>query len=540
MKFNRMRWVWLGSLVVYMACSSMQRESQNLFRFNIASGITSLDPAFAKDQAHMWVVSQLYQTLVTLDSQLQIQTLLARRWEVLDSGLRYRFWLRTDVPFHRDTVVFPEGTRRMTAHDVVYSFQRLIDPKTVAPGSWIFTGRVVEDSPFVALNDSVVEIRLQRPFAPFLYLLTMPYASVVAPEAVQHYGPDFHQHAVGTGPFQVESWREEALVLKRNPDYWRRDEKGQQLPYLDGVLVSFMPDPQVEFFSFLDGKLDFVNALTPVAVDRVFNEQGQVRPEIAARYQVVRAAFLNTEYFGFMLDSTQLPSEYRVLLDRRVRKAMDLAFDRKAVLQHLRRGIGIPGEGGMVHPAMGEQFRPIDHFNVLKAQQLLAEAGYPGGKGFPKLTLYTNPTYRDFTMAFQKQMEDHLGIHLEIEVVPPAALREMMAKGKAYFFRGSWIADYPDPETFLVVFYSRMPAPPNYTRFRHRVYDSLYEAALRTIDVRQRLTLYRLMDSIVQAEMPVLPLYYDEAVRLVQPYVRGLHFNSMGMFSLERVRFQKR
>jgi ABC-type transport system substrate-binding protein len=235
----------VGWLLVLASCGGPAdglnaEQARRVFRYNQPEALTSLDPAFTRNQANIWASSQLYNGLLELDSTLQPAPALARRYAISPDGRTYTFWLRRSVRFH-DSEVFAGGRgREVRASDFVYSFKRLLDAKTASPGGWIFRGKVLEDSKgdindtcFVAVNDSTLRIHLKEPFIPFLSILTMPYAFVVPHEVVAKYGKDFGQHPVGTGPFRFRLWDVgNVLLLHRNPQYWRRD--AQRRPQ-DGV-----------------------------------------------------------------------------------------------------------------------------------------------------------------------------------------------------------------------------------------------------------------------------------------------------------------
>jgi ABC-type transport system substrate-binding protein len=219
-------WLFLLLLPVLLeACYSSAKDDRAVFRYNETTGIASLDPAFAKNQSIMWAVHQLYNTLVEVDSNLNIVPSLATRLTISPDRKTYTFYLRPDVFFHDDAAFAKGKGRRMTARDVVYSFQRLIAPKTASPGSWIFNGKVDSVNAFKALDDTTFQIKLLRPYQPILGILSMQYCSIVPREAVEKWGSDFRRHAVGTGPFQQVVWEEgQALVLKKNPYYFERAE----------------------------------------------------------------------------------------------------------------------------------------------------------------------------------------------------------------------------------------------------------------------------------------------------------------------------
>src|SRR6059058_1813256 len=230
----------LLALLTLSSCYNSDKGQQNIFHYNEATGIASLDPAFAKNQSVMWAIHQLYNTLVEVDSQLNIVPSLAKSWTVSGDKTTYTFVLRNDVFFHDDPCFQGGKGRRMTAADVAYSLQRIMDKSVASPGSWIFNSKVDSVNGFTALNDSIFQLKLLRPYHPILGILSMQYCSILPKEAVEHYGIDFRRHAVGTGPFQFVAWEEgQALVMKKNTGYFEMDGAGNRLPYLDGIKVSF-------------------------------------------------------------------------------------------------------------------------------------------------------------------------------------------------------------------------------------------------------------------------------------------------------------
>ncbi|HTF81450.1 MAG TPA: ABC transporter substrate-binding protein, partial [Cytophagales bacterium] len=196
----------------------------------------------------MWAVNQLFNGLVELDKNFNVVPALCESWSLSNDGRTYSFQIRKGVKFH-DSEVFPGGKgRELTAHDFVFTFKRLEDEATASTGRWIFHGKVLKnklgkmhDSAIVALDDYSLKIRLQEPFPPFVKLLSMQYAYVVPHEAVEKYGKDFRAKPVGTGPFYFKTWDESnLLVFLKNQNYWKKDESGAQLPYLDAINISFI------------------------------------------------------------------------------------------------------------------------------------------------------------------------------------------------------------------------------------------------------------------------------------------------------------
>lgn len=530
------------SLLLLSSCHrSHEGDSKMIFRYNEVAGISSLDPAYAKDQALIWATSQLYNGLIRLDEQLRPQPCIAKSWTISPDGKTYTFSLRDDVYFHKDELFLnsqeairqgsaSDSTRRVVASDFVYSLNRILDPKVASPGLWIFNE--VAPNGFSAPDDSTFVIQLKHAFAPFLSLLSMPYCSALPREVVEHYGADFRKHPCGTGPFKFQLWKENVkLVLRRNPNYFEVDSLGQRLPYLDAVAITFIIDKQTVFLEFVKGNLDFMNSLDASYKDELLTRTGQLRPKYQGRIDMVSMPFLNTEYLGFLMDGPDSP-----LRDRRIRQAINLGFDRVKMMKYLRNGIGAPGIGGFIPqglPGVDSTCQYGYSYDPDRARHLLAEAGYPDGKGLPPVTLASTSSYLDLCRYIQQQL-GLIGIQVKVDVNPPAALREQMAQGKCPWFRGSWIADYPDAENYLSLFYSpnRAPAGPNYTHFSSPEFDRLYVHAQQETDDSRRLQPYRQMDSIVMQEAPVVVLYYDQILHFTHPEVTGLRSNAMNALDL--------
>ena len=523
-------------LVMAASCSHSRVNDPRVFYYNQPEGIATLDPAYAKSQPVMWAVHQVYSTLVEVDTGMHTIPLLCKRWELSADRLTYTFWLREDVYFHNDPV-FPGGKgRRMVASDVEYSLSRIMDHKVASPGAWIFNDRLDSLRPFVSVSDSMFQIRLARPFHPILGILGMPYCSVVAREAVEAYGADFRRHPVGTGPFAFSAWEEgQALILRRHTRYFEQDAQGKSLPRLEAVKISFLDSKSSEFLAFQEGRLDFVNDIDANFKDEILTRKGELKPEWSGRIVLQKHPYLNTEYLGINVDTAGAGSN--PLKNKLVRQAMNMAIDRPKMMLYLRNSIGTPAESGFVPEGMaGFGDHPVKgyHYDPERSKVLLAKAGYPDGKGLPEIKLLTIPIYAELGAFVARQLEE-VGIHARVEAIQRGTLLEMNAKGEAPFFRASWIGDYPDPENYLSVFYGRNPAPPNYTRYRRPAFDSLYQEAIRETNDSLRHILYVRMDQMVTDDAPVIPLWYDMVIHLVNPKVRDFYPNALNMPDLRMV-----
>jgi ABC-type transport system substrate-binding protein len=331
------------------SCYSSEKKDANVFHYNESTGIASIDPAFAKNQSIMWAIHQLYNTLVEVDSELNIVPSLAKRWEISDDKTIYTFYLRNDVVFHDDACFANGKGRKMTAKDVECSFKRIVDKQTASPGSWIFNSKVDSVDGFKAIDDTTFQLKLSRPYNPILGILSMQYCSVVPHEAVEKYGNDFRRHAVGTGPFQFVAWEEgQALVMKKNPSYFEKDKKGNRLPYLDGIKISFYDGKATEFLLFRQKKLHFINDIDASFKDEVLTKKGTLRKDWENKIQLQTHPYLNIEYFGILVDSSNALVKNSPLKWRKVRQAINYGFDRDKMVLYLRNSLGTPAQSGFV------------------------------------------------------------------------------------------------------------------------------------------------------------------------------------------------
>lgn len=518
-------------LVFMNSCSKKQIKTQELtvFRYNESANIQTLDPAFARNQAIIWPCNQIFNSLVLLDDELNVKPDVAKSWEISEDGKTYEFIIRNDVYFHKHSNFGKDSTRVVVASDFEYSFKRLISEQLASPGAWIF--QYVDD--FKALNDSVFQIKLQKPFPAFLGLLSMKYASVVPKEIIEDKNIDFRTNPIGTGPFQFKIWEENIkLVLRKNTLYFEKDDQGNQLPYLDAVAINFLPDKQSAFLQFIQGNLDFINGLDPSYKDDLLNAKGELQPKYENKIKLLTGPYLNSEYLGFRLDGTD-----EVVKDKRIRQALNIGFDRHKLLVYLRNGMGSAKVKGIIPEGLvGYNDANLVVYDLVNAKALVADY-IKEKKQKPRIMLSTNSTYVDIAEYLQREWLK-IGIDVQVDVSPPSTLRQSMATGKVSFFRGSWIADYPDAENYLSLFSSNNFAPngPNYTHFKNERFDRLYKESFTETDIEKRKLLYEQMDEIIQEEVPVIVLFYDKVVRFTHNNISGLNTHPMNLLTLKKVK----
>lgn len=520
----------------------------NVFYMNLDGGLSTLDPAYARDQASDWMTAQIFNGLVELDSLLKVRPSIAKSWEISEDGLRYTFHLRKDIYFHPHPQFGADSSRTVNAQDFVFSFTRICNPQTASTGQWVFNGKILglKDfregrhptvKGFQALNDSTFQILLTRPFPPLLGLLAMPYGRVVPQEIVEKLGEDFQRFPIGTGPFQLFQWREnDYLILHRNPTYFETLDQ-TPLPFLEAVKVNFISSRLSAFIEFSQGKLDMLNGLDDSYKDELLLPNGEIAPEYRKAFQVLRSPQLNTEYLGMMVDSVANPDH--PLLNSDLRKALNYSLDRNQMVSYLLNGMGYPAESGFIPQGMpGFDAKAVKGFSYQAdtAQYLLQKAGFSSSNSLPELTLYSTQKYARIAEFVQKSFEN-IGLKVQVQNLQGGALRKEIYGARIQFWRASWIADYPDGENYLALFYSpnHSPGGPNTTHFQNPKFDALYEAAILEPSDSLRYLKYQEMERIVLQEAPIIPLYYDRSIRLVQPRVKGLVVNPMNHLVLKYV-----
>jgi peptide/nickel transport system substrate-binding protein len=392
-------------------------------------------------------------------------------------------------------------------------------------------------SGFKILNDSTLMIRLNQPFPAFLSLLSMPYASIVPKESVEALGKNFRSNPVGTGPFCFKSWREgESLILTRNPEYFE-SENGQRLPHLEAIRVEFSPGPLTAFHKLVRNEIDFINRPDLSLKDELFGENGELLDKWKRDFYLIRKPQLNTEYLGIQMDTASFP---HVLSSLYLRKAMAFALDRDQIVHTVLKGMGYPAHGGFVPPGMPFSDTSLIQgirFNPDSANFYLTAAGYPKGRGLPELKIYTSPSYQAVMEMVQYQLGEQ-GIRVSLDNGSGASLREMIYQGKTSLWRASWIADYPDPENYLSLFYSANLAPsgPNTTRYKQAEFDSYFEEFLKPAPDSVRTSYCIQLQKLIRDDGPVILLYYDRIIRVVRNSVENLETDGMNNLVLKRVK----
>lgn len=522
-------WLFVLLLLTVLACGKHSHPNKKVFRYNESSGITSLDPLKATNLSNIWAVQQIYEGLMAIDSMGNLQPLLVNSWQVNDSLNIYSFTLKNNVYFHSDDC-FDGKTKKMTAHDVVYSYQRVM----ASSSGWILQNiqtDTVSNSPKIEVADSFhLTIYLKEPSGTFPQMLAMPPCAIVPKEAVEKYGTDLRRHPVGTGPFVMHTWHEnEKLILHKNENY---HQKG--LPVLDAVSISFLKDKQTALLEFIRGNFDLISGIDAAYKDELLMGDGSLNPKYNDQIVLTKQPYLNTEYLGIRIDTTSSSP----LQNFHLRRALNFGLDRDRLIQYIRNGVGIPGHAGIVPPVLFKiknMFKGYEYNKALYEEEIKL-AGYSSAREVPKFKLSTDVAYTDVCTYIINQWNE-LGLQVELEVLDRPTLKSEVAKGNIEFFRASWIADYPDPENYLSLFYGplKSPAGPNYTHYNSSIYNALYESSTTQKNDSTRTEMFYQLEKEMMRTSPVIVLYYDQVVRFTNRRVKHLPTHPMNYLDLRKV-----
>lgn len=552
--------IFLSLTVLYTSCSSDGKSGSKIAKGDKAYGGTlrvneteyyqTLYPAAIIDVVSNHIANQIYEGLVKFNPKdLSIIPCLAEKWEIDEAGTTYVFHLKKGVMF-QDNECFPGGKgRELKASDVQYSFELLcIDSKDNLNYPATFKDRVVGANKFFEaskgkasgaiegisiVDDYTVKITLTSPSTSFLYILAAPATSVIAKEAVEKYGTNTK---VGTGAFVfVENTGEEKLILKRNDNYHEVDSLGNQLPFLDSVIISFLPTKKEELENFKDGGLAEVIELPSESIKEMIEKEITDFQNKKPKYILERLPEMASQYYLFNV--TKEP-----FTNVKVRKAFSYALDRNKIIEQVLKGEAYgPGVNGISPPTFkGYDISKIKgyDFDAKEAKKLLAEAGYPDGKGFPKVKVELNSSglkSADVVVEIQKQLKDVLNVDIDFEVV--SSLKQKLEDekfGRSEIFRASWIADFPSPENFLWMFYGAsvpndiaLPSWPNTSRYKNAEFDKLFEAGKSAKTAEESYANFMKAEQLMMDEAPVIMLWYGENYRLIKSNVHNLFSNPM-------------
>ncbi|MFH1262171.1 MAG: ABC transporter substrate-binding protein [Pseudomonadota bacterium] len=542
--------------LAFFACAKQgaRTDGEKILNYAFGADIKGFDPATQNDEYTSIAVHQVYEGLLRysyLKRPYQLEPQLAAAMpSISKDGRTYTFQLRPGVFFHDDPV-FGGKPRPLRSSDVVYSLERLRDPKLQGPNTWVFEGRIERIS---APDDATVVVKLTRPYRQFLYVLAMSATKIVAKEVVEKYGAEFLNHAVGTGPFRLKEWRRgQKITFVRNRNHWPDtypsegteedraagllSSAGKPIPFVDSVVIWIYTESQPRWLNFMRGNLDLAG-IPKESYDAVFTDKGEVREEIRKRgMAVTRSDGVNTLFFGFNLDDPILGR------NRFLRQAISCAIDRESMIRLFYNNRGVIANSLIPPGFVGfdPNVKDPNGFNPARAKELMKKATERyhelGGKGeIPtiQLELINSTTSRQMVESLIRDLAT-IGLKIEMNVKTWPQLQERLAKRQAQFFwAGGWQADYPDPENMLQILYSKNASPgPNSTNFKNAEYDRLYERMRDLPDGPERLAVIARMVQIGHAETPMALFSHLIGYGIRQPWLKNYKPNPISQGNFE-------
>jgi oligopeptide transport system substrate-binding protein len=573
MKFCYRLVIAAGTLLM-LACTKNKSAPTSaprplIFQHFRSSEEKTLDPVQAADEASRQIIRNVYDTLLEyhyLKRPYQLQpALLETLPELMKDGRTYLFTLKKNVWFHDDPC-FPGGKgRTLTTDDVIYTLKRFADSRTNSVTYDYFDG-VVEGmnefrkkskaqgfdfdrhtiSGFKKLDDWKFTVTFIRQSSSNLNFFSFVGVSIVASEAVKHYGSDFDKHPVGTGPFQVKDYkRRTTLVLYKNARYHQNypvqgepnDEKngllaaaGKKLPFVDEVRLPLIEETQPQILLFTKGELHWIamnRDLFEKMAENLGQQRFQLKPEYAKLYNFYAAPNLAIAFFSINMKDPVLG------VNKKLRQALAMTINPEGFIQNMLNGRGIAAQSlipleipGSARDTGSRWFA----YNPAKAKALMAEAGYPEGKGLPPFTI----EYRSATTIQRQQYEfvrhelEQIGVKVLGNFQTFTGYLEKIENGRYQMADAGWTADDADASGLYALFYSKSPlSGANIGRFRHERYDELFERSRYMENSPQRLEMFREMDAILKDEAPMLLLNHPLSMGILQKSVLNFKHSSV-------------
>ncbi len=526
------------------------------FTFMSHEKIGVLIPLFVGDVYNSRVTSQIYDPIMVYDPNTEsVVPGVAESFTKSTDSKIYTFKIRKGITFHEDEC-FGGKTENLTAHDVKYTLDLACSGLKKNQVGHIFKMRIVGAEEFSkqtkdkktiptsgvsgikVIDDQTLQITLLNPSPGFEVILTNPSLGIVSRKAFKYYGDKIEKHAIGSGPFMLESANEDKVTMTRNPNYWKKDEFGNQLPFLGSVVVKYAKNKKSELLAFGKAQTDLVLEIPVEHIENILGSLKEAQEGKNIKHKVDGEASMSMSYVAMACESEEFK-------DVRVRKAFNLAIDRNAIIDTWLEGEGWPAENGFAPkmPNYDNSAVTGHSYNVPKAKALMNAAGHSNGANFPTLDFYVNSKegsgVHKMCLAIQKQLKDNININLKIKLCSLDERKKAIASGDAKIWRAGWVADYPDPENFLALFYGGNMGENLYQvnpfHFKSSKFDKLFEAASHEEDAAKREKLYQQCDQIVIDEAAVIPILTDDHVVMINARVRNFKASALESLNLTSV-----
>ncbi len=551
-----------GAALLMVGCSKQNNFDEREINLISPEKIAGFDPINASDKYSGNEAGKVYEGLYEFHPLKRPYELIPNLAESLPTvsadGLSYTFKIRKGVLFH-DSPAFKDGIgRELKADDFVYSIKRLADPKLNAKGWWLLDGRIAglnewrtkystvdvtnydeEIDGLKKIDDYTLQIKLVQPYPQFLYALAMPYTFVVAKEAVTHFGKEFLNYPVGTGAFILPKFDQSSMITYvRNPKFRDKfypsegeegDDKlglladaGKKIPLVDKINVHIIVESQPKWLSFMKAKDDLIE-VKDVNIQQAITAERELKPEHREKgIRLIMKPMLDVTYYAFN-------NEDVTFKNRKVRQAMNLAFDRAGYNKLFHENTAFEAHGP-VPPSLGgnrKEFKnPYIKYDLEQAKKLLVEAGFPGGKGLPTITIQTrSDTISRQGIEFMEKCMEKIGINIDVGMNTWPELVNKVSKKQHQMYTMAWGADYPDAENFLGLLYCPNQSPgSNGANYCNPEFDAIYKQATIMQDSPERTALYEKLNEMVALDAPWIFGFHRTDIYMAQAWLKNFKF----------------
>lgn len=524
------------------------------FRFMSGEKVAGLLPLQAVDIYTQRLTSQIFEQLLRLDpSGKTVIPSIAESYVVSDDATKFTFKIRKGIFFHADDCFDGDG-RELTAKDVKFTLDMACSGLPENEISYLLIDRIKGGRQFhdatkkafdekgvvgiQAVDANTLTITLNEPFAGFDKVLTYSGFGVFPKEAYDYYGKDLKLHPVGTGAFELAEMTDKFIRLERNPNYWRKDAFGNQLPFIGMIEMTYSEDKRSELMAFRNQKIDLVLEIPAEDVENVLGSLQEAQAGKTVKHKVDAKQSLSVTYVG-------LSHTNPVFKDVRVRKAFNMAVDRELLVNETLQGEGYPVKYGFIPET---DFYPAskvkgNKFDATAAQQLLAQAGFPNGANFPVLTIYVNGKKDSdrhlLARGVAAQLKANLNITANVKLVSLEGRNAAVSSGKAAMWVSGWIADYPDPETYLSLFYGGNIKENskfiNTFKYKNPLYDAAFVQSCKELDPAKRMEYILKCDQMIVDDAVVMPILSDDFITMINSRVRNFETNSLEVLDFSSI-----
>lgn len=512
--------------LLIISCTKETKKIKDELTVNLGYELQSIDPAINDETYGFIYINHAFEGLLTKDINGKIVGGSSDKWEISEDKLKYTFHIREDAKW--------SDGKKLTADDFVYSYRRVVDPKTASPIAYLMyyiknakdiniDKKQIDTLGVTAIDENTLTIELENPTLYFEDILASGGCYVpVREDIINKYGDDWTWNSesyIGNGAYKMtERKPDELIAFELNTNYW--DYKNQVAKKINFVLIA---DEYISLNAVRTGDVDFSINAPPIG-----EIESLIKENLMAVSDIIGVYYLD------------LNNKDKTLSDKRVRKALSLAIDRNYIVSNIGHGKLIAAESFVPPVVKGveKSFREeSSNFiiannysnNIIEAKKLLAEAGYPNGENFPILEVkVSSGFYTTVLEAIQEMWKNNLNIDVVVRTEESKITLPFRQSGKYQIARTSWTGDYNDPLTMLQIMTSESDI--NYSGFSNERYDYLINFATTSTNEKDRMEALKEAEAILFEEMPIIPFIYRTDFLVVNPKLKNYIDDPLGRY----------